>query len=164
MSSTSSESPMSPVTPPMEIERKFLPAKPPEHLERFQKHQIEQGYLCTNPVVRIRRSDDEYYLTYKSKGMLAHEEYNLPLTAEAYAHLKPKADGRIIEKTRYLIPLDAKLTVELDIFAGDLAPLILAEVEFSSEEEANAFVPPAWLGEDVTFDRRYHNSTMSQKA
>lgn len=164
MSSTSSESPMSPVTPPLEIERKFLPAKPPEHLERFQKHQIEQGYLCTNPVVRIRRSDDEYYLTYKSKGMLAHEEYNLPLTAEAYAHLKPKADGRIIEKTRYLIPLDDKLTVELDVFAGDLAPLILAEVEFSSEEEANAFVPPAWLGEDVTFDRRYHNSMMSQKA
>ena len=164
MSSTSSESPMSPVTPPMEIERKFLPAKPPEHLERFQKHQIEQGYLCTNPVVRIRRSDDEYYLTYKSKGMLAHEEYNLPLTAEAYEHLKPKADGRIIEKTRYLIPLDDKLTVELDVFAGDLAPLILAEVEFSSEEEANAFVPPAWLGEDVTFDRRYHNSTMSQKS
>ena len=164
MSSTSSESPVSPVTPPMEIERKFLPAKPPEHLERFKKHQIEQGYLCTNPVVRIRRSDDEYYLTYKSRGMLAHEEYNLPLTAEAYAHLKPKADGRIIEKTRYLIPLDDKLTVELDVFAGDLAPLILAEVEFSSEEEANAFVPPAWLGEDVTFDRRYHNSTMSQKA
>ena len=164
MSSTSSESPVSPVTPPMEIERKFLPAKPPEHLERFQKHQIEQGYLCTNPVVRIRRSDDEYYLTYKSKGMLAHEEYNLPLTAEAYEHLKPKADGRIIEKTRYLIPLNDKLTVELDVFAGDLAPLILAEVEFSSEEEANAFVPPAWLGEDVTFDRRYHNSTMSQKA
>ncbi len=164
MSSTSSESPVSPVTPPMEIERKFLPVKPPEHLERFQKHQIEQGYLCTNPVVRIRRSDDEYYLTYKSRGMLAHEEYNLPLTAEAYAHLKPKADGRIIEKTRYLIPLDDKLTVELDVFAGDLAPLILAEVEFSSEEEANAFVPPAWLGEDVTFDRRYHNSTMSQKA
>ena len=164
MSSTSSESPMSPVTPPLEIERKFLPAKPPEHLERFQKHQIEQGYLCTNPVVRIRRSDDEYYLTYKSRGMLAHEEYNLPLTAEAYEHLKPKADGRIIEKTRYLIPLDDKLTVELDVFAGDLAPLILAEVEFSSEEEANAFVPPAWLGEDVTFDRRYHNSTMSQKS
>ena len=164
MSSTSSESPVSPVTPPMEIERKFLPAKPPEHLERFQKHQIEQGYLCTNPVVRIRRSDVEYYLTFKSRGLLAHEEYNLPLTAEAYAHLKPKADGRIIEKTRYLIPLDDKLTVELDVFAGDLAPLILAEVEFSSEEEANAFVPPAWLGEDVTFDRRYHNSTMSQKA
>ena len=147
----------------MEIERKFLPKELPDDLTQFSFHKIEQGYLCTSPVVRIRRSDDDYYLTYKSSGMLAREEYNLPLTAEAYAHLKPKADGRIIEKTRYLIPLDDKLTVELDVFAGDLAPLILAEVEFSSENEANAFVPPEWLGEDVTFDRRYHNSTMSKK-
>ena len=147
----------------MEIERKFLPKELPDDLTPFAFHKIEQGYLCTSPVVRIRRSDDDYYLTYKSSGMLAREEYNLPLTAEAYAHLKPKADGRIIEKTRYLIPLDDRLTVELDIFEGDLAPLILAEVEFSSEEEANAFTPPQWLGEDVTFDRRYHNSTMSQK-
>ncbi len=147
----------------MEIERKFLPRELPDDLTQFTFHKIEQGYLCTSPVVRIRRSDDDYYLTYKSGGMLAREEYNLPLTAEAYAHLKPKADGRIIEKTRYLIPLDDKLTVELDVFAGDLAPLILAEVEFSSEDEANAFVPPEWLGEDVTFDRRYHNSTMSKK-
>ena len=147
----------------MEIERKFLPKELPDDLTQFAFHKIEQGYLCTSPVVRIRRSDDDYYLTYKSSGMLAREEYNLPLTAEAYAHLKPKADGRIIEKTRYLIPLDDKLTVELDVFAGDLAPLILAEVEFSSEDEANAFVPPEWLGEDVTFDRRYHNSTMSKQ-
>jgi len=147
----------------MEIERKFLVTAPPENYESFPHHEIEQAYLCTEPVVRIRKEDDTYYLTYKSKGLLAREEYNLPLTAEAYAHLKPKADGRIIEKTRYLIPLDDKLTVELDVFAGDLAPLILAEVEFSSEDEANAFVPPEWLGEDVTFDRRYHNSTMSKK-
>ena len=68
----------------------------------------------------------------------------------------------MIEKRRYLIPLDGKLTVELDVFEGDLAPLILAEVEFGSEEDANAFVPPAWLGEDVTYDTHYHNSTMSR--
>lgn len=146
----------------MEIERKFLPAELPQNLSQFAFHKIEQGYLCTSPVVRIRRSDDDYYLTYKSKGMLAREEYNLPLTAEAYEHLKPKADGRIIAKTRYLIPLDDTLTVELDVFEGDLAPLFLAEVEFASEEEANAFVPPAWLGEDVTYDSHYHNSNMSK--
>lgn len=146
----------------MEIERKFLPAQLPEDLSAYEVHRIEQGYLCTDPVVRIRRSDDDYYLTYKAKGLLAREEYNLPLNADAYAHLKPKADGRIIEKKRYLIPLDAHLTVELDIFGGDLAPLILAEVEFASEEEAVAFVPPVWLGTDVTCDRRYHNSEMSR--
>lgn len=145
----------------MEIERKFLPQQLPEDLSVYPVHKIEQGYLCTNPVVRIRRSDDEYYLTYKSRGLLAREEYNLPLTAEAYEHLKPKADGRVIEKKRYLIPFDERLTVELDVFEGDLAPLILAEIEFASEEEANAFTAPSWLGKDVTFDPHYHNSTMS---
>lgn len=146
----------------MEIERKFLPAKLPEDLSKYKMLRIEQGYLCTAPVIRIRRSDDEYYLTYKAKGLLAREEYNLPLTQESYEHLKPKADGRVIVKKRYLIPLDHRLTVELDVFENDLAPLILAEVEFESKEEANAFVPPAWLGEDVTYDPHYHNSEMSK--
>ena len=146
----------------MEIERKFLPEQHPDDLDADEKHRIEQGYLNTDPVVRIRRSDDDYYLTYKSRGLLAREEYNLPLNAESYAHLKPKADGRVIEKRRYLIPLDDRLTVELDVFEGDLAPLILAEVEFSSEEDANRFVPPSWLGKDVTYDSHYHNSTMSR--
>ena len=146
----------------MEIERKFLPVQLPEDLDCFEMHRIEQGYLNTDPVIRIRRADDDYYLTYKSRGLLAREEYNLPLDEESYRHLKPKADGRVIEKRRYLIPLDVRLTVELDVFEGDLAPLILAEVEFESEEEANAFVPPQWLGKDVTYDTRYHNSTMSR--
>lgn len=90
----------------MEIERKFLIKKEllPAELESYPFHEIEQGYLCTNPVVRIRRQDDEYYLTYKSKGLLSREEYNLPLTQEAYEHLRPKADGIVISKTRYLIP------------------------------------------------------------
>lgn len=146
----------------MEIERKFLPAQLPKNLENYEMRRIEQGYLNTDPVVRIRRSDDDYYLTYKSRGLLAREEYNLPLDADSYEHLKPKADGRVIEKRRYLIPLDERLTVELDVFEGDLAPLVLAEVEFESEDEANAFVPPAWLGPDVTHNPRYHNSTMSR--
>ena len=54
----------------MEIERKFLVQSLPEHLESFPFHQIEQGYLCTEPVVRIRRQDEEYFLTYKSKGLM----------------------------------------------------------------------------------------------
>jgi CYTH domain-containing protein len=146
----------------MEIERKFLIKEMPDHLEHYPVKEIEQGYLCTDPVVRIRRSDDSYYLTYKGKGLMAREEYNLPLNAEAYEHLKPKADGRIIRKKRYLLPLDGGLTLELDVFADDLAPLVLAEVEFESEEAARSFQPPDWLGADVTFDGHYHNSAMSR--
>lgn len=147
----------------MEIERKYLPVKLPENLEQYPHKKIAQGYLCTAPVVRIRRSDDDYYLTYKSGGLMVREEYNLPLTKEAFYHLFPKVDGRVIEKTRYLIPLEGGLTAELDIFEGDLAPLIMLEVEFETVEDANRFVAPEWFGKDVTSDGRYHNSYMSQQ-
>lgn len=147
----------------MEIERKFLVKKEEiPSLSSYPFHEIEQGYLCTSPVVRIRRQDEEYYLTYKSAGLLAREEYNLPLTREAYEHLRPKADGIVISKTRYLIPEKEGLTIELDIFHGEYEGLLLAEVEFSSEEAAHSYQPPAWFLEDVTYSPRYHNSNMSK--
>ena len=147
----------------MEIERKYLITKIPPDLPIQKTRSIEQGYLCTSPVVRIRRDDNDYILTYKSSGLMVREEYNLPLTREAYEHLKEKADGRIIEKVRHVIPLAGTgLFIELDVFGGDLAPLMLAEVEFPTEEMARAFQPPAWFGEDVTFSPLYHNSTLSR--
>ena len=149
----------------MEIERKFLISKEnlPADLNSYPHHRLEQGYLSTAPVVRIRKEDDNYYLTYKSKGLMTREEYNLPLNAEAFSHLKEKIDGILIQKRRYLIPLTDKLTIELDVFEGELAPLQLAEVEFETKEEAEHFVPPAWFGEDVTFSSKYHNSTLSKR-
>lgn len=146
----------------MEIERKYLINSCPLSLDSYPYHEIEQGYLNTDPVVRIRRSDDTYILTYKSKGLMVREEYNLPLTREAYNHLRSKIDGRLITKRRYLIPLENGLKIELDCFKGDLAPLMLAEVEFPSVEMADAFIPPAWFSEDVTFSSLYHNSTLSK--
>lgn len=113
--------------------------------------------------MRVRRADDKFTLTYKGRGLMVREEYNLPLTEEAYQHLRAKADGILIHKIRYNIPYKEKYTIELDVFLDDLAPLILAEVEFSTEEEANAFLPPDWFGEDVTFSTEYHNSTLSRK-
>lgn len=144
----------------MEIERKFLTRHLPENLEQYPCLQIEQGYLTTDPVIRIRRQDDQYILTYKGSGLLAHEEYNLPLTKEAYETLRPKTEGILIAKKRYCIPFGA-YTVELDLFEGELEGLILAEVEFSSEEEAAAFCPPDWFSEDVTYNPKYHNSYMA---
>ena len=145
----------------MEIERKFLLNTIPTDLYDYPCHTIEQGYLCTNPVVRIRKEDDTYYLTYKGKGKMAREEYNLPLTAESYAHLREKIDGRLITKVRYLVPILDGLTAEVDVFSSPQVGLHLAEVEFESIEAANGFVPPEWFGEDVTEDGRYHNSFMS---
>lgn len=147
----------------MEIERKFLVKKLPTNIERYDYHDIEQAYLCTDPVVRVRRQDNDFFLTYKSSGLMSHEEYNLPLNEESYLHLLKKADGNIITKRRYLIPISGNLTVELDIFEGVKKGLILAEVEFPTEKDALKFTAPDWLGEDVTFLPEYHNSTMSKE-
>ena len=146
----------------MEIERKFLIKKLPDNLTSYKARKIEQAYLCTDPVVRVRRDNDDYYLTYKSKGMIVREEYNLPLTKEAYGHLLAKADGNIITKTRYEIPEKDNLTIELNVFEGKFDGLLLAEVEFASEEEALGYIPPEWFGEDVSNSIKYHNSTLSR--
>ena len=127
----------------MEIERKYLVNQVPADYMEFPCHAIEQAYLCTSPVVRIRKEDDSYYLT--------------------YTHLLKKADGIILTKTRYLIPLEGSdhLTIELDIFDGTYKGLILAEVEFPTEEEALTFIPPQWFGKDVTFSGEYQNSRLA---
>ena len=160
----------------MEIERKFTLKTLPKNLEDYPCKCIEQAYLNTSPVIRVRKSDDSYYLTYKGSGLISREEYNLPLDKESYEHMLTKADGNIISKKRYLIPLenpkftddyypitDPHLVIELDVFDPPFAPLIMAEVEFSSIEMANAFIPPEWFDEDVSLNIEYHNSNMSKK-
>ena len=145
----------------MEIERKYLLKQLPSNLDSYASKKIAQGYLCTSPVVRVRRSNDSYYMTYKGAGLMVREEYNLPLTKESYEHLIKKADGNIITKKRYEIPDNSGHTIELDIFEGVFSGTILAEVEFDSVEEAESYNPPAWFKEDVTMNKMYHNSNMS---
>jgi len=147
----------------MEIERKFLIARIPDDLNNYKCRNIEQGYLSTNPVVRVRKDNDDYYLTYKGSGMMVREEYNLPLTKESYHHLIQKADGNVITKKRYEIPTYDDLIIELDLFEGLFSGIILAEVEFVSEAQANSYTPPEWFGIDVTNTKEYHNSSMSKK-
>lgn len=146
----------------MEIERKFLLRQLPEGWERYPKAHIQQAYISTDPVIRVRQLDDRYILTCKGAGLLAREEFEQPLTEDAYLRLLAKAEGQIITKDRYRIPYGAYI-VELDVFAGALTPLVLAEVEFPSEEEAAAFRPPDWFGEEVTCEPAYTNAQMSKK-
>lgn len=159
-----------------EIEKKYTVKYLPDGFEQNTCHIIEQAYLNTSPVVRIRRADNKYTLTYKGSGLMTREEYNLPLDENSYFHLRQKADGNVISKKRYVIPLDAplfkepfqpkqalSLKIELDIFEPPFAPLIIAEIEFPDEQTANAFVPPAWFDEDVTFNPNYHNSNLSRQ-
>ena len=70
----------------MEIERKFIVSEPPENLQDYPYHEIEQGYLCMDPVIRIRRMDKQYFLTFKSRGLLSRTECEFPLDKKAYEH------------------------------------------------------------------------------
>ena len=146
----------------MEIERKFLVSRLPDAPERFPRVRMEQAYLSTDPVIRIRRAGERYVLTCKGHGLLAREEFELDLTPESYARLLTKTEGIRIVKDRYEIPLGA-YTVELDIFHGTLAPLVVAEVEFPTEDAAKAFVAPDWFGREVTYDPAYTNAALSQR-
>lgn len=152
----------------VEIERKFIVSKEKaaEYNSladegKYSYHEIEQAYLTTNPVIRVRRTDDDYSMTYKGKGLLQREEHNLPLTKEAYETLSSKADGNVIKKRRIIIPYEGH-TIELDIFKAPFDSFIIAEVEFESVDAANDFAKPEWFLEEVTNDPKYHNSNMSR--
>ncbi len=153
----------------MEIEKKYRIRQMPVGLDKFEKKEIEQGYLCNDPVVRIRKSNEDYYMTYKSRlniepgqgAALCCEEVELALTKESFEHLKEKVDHNLIKKIRYLIPLDEGLKAELDIFLNRLDGLTMVEVEFPDEEKAEAFQPPEWFGEEVTFDDRFKNNYLA---
>lgn len=149
----------------MEIERKFLIPFLPENIDEYPVLLLEQAYVCRQPVLRVRRGEQgdmsKFILTYKSEGLMVREEYNFPLSEESYYHLKAKAEGRVITKKRYRIPEKDGLTIELDVFEGELTGLVMAEVEFSDEASAQQYTPPDWFGKEVTSDPEYHNSNLS---
>lgn len=144
----------------MEIERKFLVKSLP-NLNNYQKHDISQGYISIDPVVRLRKQDSSYYLTKKSKGSLIREEIEVEISQEVYDILLSLIQTRIIEKTRYKIPLENGLIAELDIYHNDLASLYTVEVEFKTMKEAQSFIPPNWFGEDITEDNRFKNNNLA---
>ncbi len=155
----------------MEIERKYLVTQLPENLSQYKFKKIEQGYLCHNPTIRVRKSNQDYILTYKSKlgiekttenSAVINNEVELPLTKGAYEELKAKTDGNIVYKTRYLIPIANKLTAELDIFEDRLLGLVMVEVEFPDEMSANEFLPPKWFGKELSSDKRFSNYHLSK--
>ena len=145
---------------PLEIERKFLVAgRPWQGLAEGLV--IRQGYLALSEsnVVRVRVGGDQAWLTIKgpTQGISRLEfEYEIPL--QDANSLLGLCEGAIIEKTRYRIEEEGVL-FELDVFGGENAGLVVAEVELEREEED--FFRPAWLGEEVSHDPRYRNSALS---
>ena len=146
-----------------EIERKFLVSNLPD-LSKAKKALVRQGYLTApddSTELRLRQKNDAYFLTLKGVGGLVRVEREAEITADQFETFWPETEGRRVEKERYTGHLPDGLVFELDVFSGDLAPLRLVEVEFTSEEQAKGYVPPDWFGADVTADTRYKNKTMA---
>ena len=143
-------------SPSLEIERKFVVERAPDALDDGER--IEQGYLAVGDdgvEVRVRRRGDATTLTVKSGPGMVRTEEELEIDARRFEALWALTDGRRVSKTRHYLPLDDRLTVELDVYAGDHEGLLTAEIEFPTREAAEAFQPPEWLGRDVTGDGRY---------
>jgi CYTH domain-containing protein len=148
----------------MEIERKFLVADD-SRLSEAESRRIEQGYLAITEdgtEVRLRRRDGDRVLTIKHGSGRDRIEEELEVSDRQFDSLWPLTDGRRIEKVRHLVPED-DLTFEVDVFGGSLEGLVLAEVEFGSDRDADSFEPPAWLGEEVTGDERYLNENLARR-
>jgi CYTH domain-containing protein len=145
-----------------EIERKFLVLDSSYKHEAFSSSHIRQGYICSERgrTVRVRIRDTRAYITIKGPsadgGLSRYEfEYEIPLSdAETLMTL---CQPGIIDKTRWLVK-SGKHTFEVDEFHGDNEGLVMAEVELSSEDEA--YQQPAFIGQEVTGDRRYYNSQL----
>jgi CYTH domain-containing protein len=147
----------------VEIERKWLVGELPADLDRCPSRRIRQGYVALEPggaEVRVRDDGGVLLLTVKGAGDLAREEVEIPISEEQFSALWPLTAGRRVEKTRTLYGL-GDAVIEVDVFGGDLAPLILAEVEFDSEQAAELFQPPRWMGREVTEDSRYKNRNLA---
>ena len=147
-----------------EIERKFLVESTDFIKESTVNNRIVQGYLNSNPerTVRVRIKGNKGFLTIKGKGNengTTRFEWEKEISLSEAEALLQLCESGIIDKIRYEIPL-GKHTFEVDVFSGENQGLIIAEVELSSENEI--FEQPNWLGKEVTGDKKYYNSHLSE--
>ena len=143
----------------MEIERKFLISGFPEGLPLLGEAVLEQGYLCTDPVVRIRSKEQDgrttYRLCFKGEGRLVRQETELDLTAEQFAELQNLLRAPMVRKDFRVYALPGGERLECSLVDG---AFFYAEVEFPTVEAAHAFAPPAFLGREVTEEEGFSMS------
>ncbi len=145
----------------LEIEKKYLTKEVPFSLDNFLCKQIIQAYVSLQPTIRIRKSDEQYFLTVKGKGHVAREEFEIEIKQKEYERLLEKTEGNCVRKKRYYIPLEDGYLAELDLYEGELEGLMTTEVEFPTIEDAQAFVAPLWFGRDISKEKRYKNTSLA---
>jgi adenylate cyclase len=147
----------------IEIERKFLVLSGEFKTHSYTQTRIVQGYLSSHPerTVRIRIKGDKGYLTIKGKSNVAgtmRTEWETEIPVADAEQLLLLCEKGAIDKIRYEIKAGNHV-FEVDEFFGDNAGLVIAEIELNDENEA--YDRPAWLGQEVTGDKRFYNSYLS---
>ena len=158
----------------VEIERKFLIRNIDLsfNYKKYTHEEIIQGFIYLNPAIRVRKADNKFYLTIKSKAPkslkvkndIARSEYEIEISKKSFNDLLKICKGRIIYKTRYYLPYKynkKNYVIELDVFKKDLKGLIYAEIEFNSLKDAKNIVVPSWFFRDVTGLKKYKNTELS---
>jgi adenylate cyclase len=145
-----------------EIERKFLLRKLPPTLRLARGEAIKQGYLALDgdTEVRVRTGSKPPRLTIKSGRGEVRTEVELPLEGSDAQALWELTEGRRVEKTRRLMRIDG-VDAEVDEYTGDLAGLVVVEIEFDDEQAARAFTPPPWFGPELTGEPAYANRSLA---
>ena len=146
-----------------EIERKFLVKDNSWQSQVEKQKSMRQGYMVGSEKasVRVRLSDDRAWLNIKSATLgVTRQEYELDLPVDdANEMLDTLCEKPLIEKTRHYVRIDKHLW-EIDVFEGDNAGLVVAEIELADKDEA--FLKPDWLGEEVSEDPRYYNVCLAR--
>ncbi len=151
----------------MEIERKWLLPALPQITStadaKLAHVQIRQGYVCTETgELRVRDKGGKYYLTVKSDGTISREEWEREIPQWTFDLLWENCQNRVLEKIRYSLPY-GQLSLEIDVYLGRLAGLIILEVEFASEKQARQFdvttIAPEAI--DVTAEKRYKDKVLA---
>lgn len=144
----------------IEIERKFIVSTLPAGLH--DERPILQGYLAHDDQmeVRIRKFGDRHFLAVKEGMGLVRRETEIEISSQQFESLWPATEGKRIEKLRAEIS-HGRFKIEIDRYLGELAPLIVAEVEFSSVEESEGFIKPDYLGLEVTEEEAYKNRSLA---
>lgn len=150
----------------IEIERKYL-VKSDDFKSVFsKKNDIAQGYLSSvaERTVRVRIKGEKGFLTIKGIGNetgISRFEWEKEIAVDEAKQLLKLCEKGVIEKTRYEVNYQNHI-IEIDVFHGENEGLILAEIELKDENET--IEKPDWLGEEVTNDKRYYNSYISQNS
>lgn len=145
-----------------EFERKFLVKEWPEEVAFNKRMPIRQGYLSIDAhnEVRIRDTGHVFMLTVKSLEMQGRQEIDITIDRSRFQQLWSMTDHRRVRKIRHVAKLEDHI-IELDAFQDQHDGLLIAEIEFPSQEAADAFVPYDWLGREVTFDPAYKNRNLA---